>query len=219
MLILRARYSSSEAFLKAYQPQFLHGGLFAATRSKRLPGTPLLIEVRFPQLKNALVLRGIVAWRRPPQAGGQLRAGLGIEFPASERHKRDFLLAVARGESQQKSKRRHRRLPVQLQIDWREKDERQRHQSLVGDIGEGGAFIKTIQLLPVGRSLILDLVPPGAERGVPLEGRVAWTHHAPGEEGMGIAFRCRDRGGARRLRELVRRIEDSDRSDLMRFSR
>ena len=40
-----------------------------------------------------------------------------------------------------------------------------------------------------------------------LEGRVAWRRQTPGNEGVGVEFRCRDIAGMRRLRELVKRIE------------
>ena len=40
-----------------------------------------------------------------------------------------------------------------------------------------------------------------------IEGRVAWARQEPGLEGIGVEFRCRDTGGLRRLKELVRRLE------------
>jgi hypothetical protein len=55
--------------------------------------------------------------------------------------------------------------------------------------------------------VILDLTAPGGERTLSIEARVAWTRHTPGEEGIGVEFRCRDTGGARLLQEIVRRIE------------
>jgi len=42
-----------------------------------------------------------------------------------------------------------------------------------------------------------------------IEARVAWRRADPGNEGLGIEFRCRDTGGLRRLKELVRRLEQT----------
>ena len=50
-------------------------------------------------------------------------------------------------------------------------------------------------------------MPPGATAPQVIEGRVAWARNTPGAEGVGVEFRCRDIGGMRRLRELVKRIE------------
>jgi len=208
--ILKARFASSEAFLDAYQSQFLHGGIFVATRTPFELASRVVVEVVFPELRTGVLLRGFIAWRRPPsRRRSPLRAGVGVEFLPSERRKRDFLLGVARRDIVEISNRRHRRLPVDLHVNWRAKEDPSKVTSQLDDIGERGAFVRTSTFLPLGSSVILEISAPGGERPVAIEGRVAWTHHTAGEEGMGIEFRCRDTGGARRLRELVRRLEGS----------
>ncbi|MCA9670895.1 MAG: PilZ domain-containing protein [Myxococcales bacterium] len=207
MKLVRARYRDGSAFMAAYQAQFECGGLFIPTRSQHELGTAVVVDVRFPELRNSISLRGFIAWRRPGRHRSKVRAGIGVEFLASERRKRDFLLGVARGEIVEMLPRRHRRVPVDVEIEWREKDDRSRFRAQLEDIGEGGAFVRTTDFRPVGSEVLLELTPPGSTRTVALQGRVAWTCHTEGEEGMGIEFRCRDVGGARRLKELVRRIE------------
>lgn len=211
MNVIRAKYHSGTAFQKAYQANFLHGGLFIPTRKRVELGTPVVVDVRFPELRNTMMLRSIVAWRRAGQRRTKLRAGLGVEFLASEQKKRDFLIGVAQGDIVDIIQRRHRRLPVQVRVDWREKSGRDWHISSVDDIGEGGAFIRTTSFQPVGAAVIVEITAPGAERTIPIEAVVAWTCHTPDEEGMGVEFRCRDLGGTRRLKELVRRIERIER--------
>src|SRR4051812_16741525 len=99
MKILRARYRSGEEFLRHYQPSFLHGGLFYPTREQKLGlGESVIVEIAFPELRNRVMLRGFIAWRRAGQHRTKLRAGIGIEFLAADRHKRTYLLAAARGE-------------------------------------------------------------------------------------------------------------------------
>jgi len=78
---------------------------------------------------------------------------------------------------------------------------------LLDDICAGGAFIRTREFHPSGTSVVIEVLPPGSTRPVAIEGRVAWSRETPGAEGIGVEFRCRDAGGMRRLKELVRRIE------------
>lgn len=211
MNIIKAKYRDGQAFLRAYQENFLHGGIFVPTRKKIELGTSVVADVRFPDLRNTLMIRGIIAWRRAGKRRTKLRAGLGLEFLASESKKRDFLVGVANGQIVDIIQRRHRRLPVEIRVDWRGKSDRSWQISSVEDIGEGGAFIRTTSFQPVGSSVILEITAPGGERKIPIEGVIAWTCHTPDEEGMGVEFRCRDLGGARRLKELVRRIERMER--------
>lgn len=210
MLVIKAKYATAGALLEAYQHQFLHGGLFVPTRLDPPLGSRVLLDVRLPEIRGNMMLRGSLAWRRPARQGSRLRGGIGVEFLPSEARRRDYLLGVARGEIVDISQRRYRRLPVSLPVDWRAKDgSTNRLTSQLEDIGERGAFIRSSEFLPLGSDVIVEITPPGGEVPMAIQGRVAWTHHSPGEEGFGVNFRCRDAGGARRLRELVRRIEVS----------
>ena len=115
MTLIKTRYRSSEAFLDAYQQQFLHGGWFVPTRRVYTLGSEVVLDVRFPELRSRILLRGYVAWRRPArhvQDGNRqtrLRAGIGVELHPSERRARDYLLAIARGDVIDLTQRRHRR--------------------------------------------------------------------------------------------------------------
>jgi uncharacterized protein (TIGR02266 family) len=207
MRTLRARYRSGEEFLRHYQTSLAHGGVFYPTRETIPLGTPILVEVRFPELANNQLLRASIAWRRAGKHRTKLRAGLGVEFHPTEAKRRDFLVAVAKGEIVDMITRRHRRLPVTLTADWRVIQDRETHSSHVEDIGPGGAFLRTTDFLPPGTEIILDITPPGAMRPLEIAAKVAWTRHTEGEEGIGVEFKTRDAGGVRRLKELVRRLE------------
>jgi Tfp pilus assembly protein PilZ len=204
MKILRARFRNGEEFLRNYQPALPTGGLFFPTREALEVGAPLVVEVRFPALRDRMMLRGLVAWRRPGRHRTKLRAGVAIEFADSEIDKRDFLLAVARGDRTDMVVRRHRRLPVDLDVAWRVASDRTWIRSRIEDIGAGGAFVSTSELRPPGTEIVLDVVPPGSLVPLSIAGRVAWVRQ---DRGVGVEFRWRDAGGARRLRELVRRLE------------
>ena len=207
MNIIRAKYPNCQAFLQSYQSNFPGGGVFIPTRKKHELGSSAVVDVRFPELRSRVLVRGIIAWRRAGKRRTKLRAGVGVEFLAVEKRKKEFLLGVAQGDIVDLTQRRHRRLPVEIRVDWREKTERERQVSTLEDIGEGGAFIRSTRFLPIGSAVILEITAPGGERQIAIEAVVAWTCHTIGEEGMGVEFRCRDIGGTRLLKELVRRIE------------
>ena len=207
MRILLSRFRSGEELLEHYQSSFLCGGIFYPTRQIIDAGEIVIVDMRLPNLRDYLLIRGLIAWHRRGKRSESIRAGLGIEFLASEHCKRDYLLSLARGATDVSAQRRHRRLPIELHVDWRVPNEAARHLSLVDDISAGGAFLRTLELPALGTPLFLDLSLPGSTTPQTLEARVAWHRQTPGREGVGVEFRCRDIGGMRRLRELVKRIE------------
>lgn len=210
MRVLRARYRNGEEFLRHYQPAFATGGLFFPTREVLPVGEPVLVEVRFPALANKTLLRGQVAWCRAGRHRTKIRAGLGIEFQASEARRRDYLLSAAKGVQRPAVQRRHRRLPVMLPAQWRPAQDRDLHAAQVEDIGPGGAFLRSPVQAAVGIDVVLEVVPPGSARPVEIAGRVAWAVERDGAAGFGVEFRCRDAGGTRRIKELVRRLEEME---------
>jgi hypothetical protein len=128
-----------------------------------------------------------------------------VEFLPSEARGRDHLLAIAQQDRAVTSARRHQRLPIDLPIRWCIRGSSQEHRGLLQDISIGGASIRTTE--PIGgegTDIFLTVVPPGAEVAMEVSARVAWT--APGV-GFGLAWRARDGGGSRRIKELVRRME------------
>jgi Tfp pilus assembly protein PilZ len=208
MRILRARYRSGEDFLRHYQPSFPDGGVFFPTREALEVGQAVLVEVRLPPVPQKLMIRGTVAWRRAGRHRTKLRAGLGIEFHSGDAVRRDFLLSAARGEiNANLVLRRCSRLPVELPAEWRIAADRISFKGVVEDIGPGGAFVRSSQAVSPGTEVVLDVVPPGGVRPLSIACRVAWSRRTTGDEGFGVEFRVRDGGGARRIKELVRRLE------------
>jgi Tfp pilus assembly protein PilZ len=211
MQILKGRYRTKEEFLGSLvsasgelaeqDPDPL---VFVGVREPIGDGEAVLVEVRFPELTDRSILRGEVVWRRSG-ARGQ-RAGVAVRLEPTERHKLDFLRAVARGVGRSWL-RNHRRLPVALACDWRVIEARDHTPAELSDIGPGGAFVRTLAPAPEGTAIVIAVIPPGAAAPLSIEGRVAWARSENGESGMGVEFRCRDTGGLRRLKELVRRLE------------
>lgn len=200
MRIVKAKYRTAEEF----STNVREGGvLFVPTREPLPVGETVIVEVRFPGMIDEVLLRGVVAYRQAARHSQKIRAGVGVNLGAAERSKLDFLGALARGElTSPVASRRHRRLPIELGVSWRVKEERDQHQGTIDDIGAGGACLLSTDVPPAGSALVMEVVPPGAVAPLALEGRVAWARPS----GFGVEFRCRDTGGLRLLKELVRRL-------------
>jgi uncharacterized protein (TIGR02266 family) len=210
MRILKARYRTAEAFLAAYQSSFPGGGLFFPTREHVTVGESVMVEVRFPELGDRVLLRCFVAWRRAARVRDATPAGVGVELDREESTKRDFLLAVARGETPRAVTRMHRRLPTTLPARWHVVEAREHHTAVISDVSAGGAFLRTDEQCREGTQIVVELVPPGGAAPLDIEARVVWSRAGDGSRGMGVEFRCRDTGGLRRLKEMVRRLERQD---------
>ena len=209
MTILKALCRTEQDFLNLYLSDLGNGGLFIATRKSLSIGEPVVVAVRLGPRRNPVLLRGLVAWRRPGKHRTKTKAGIGVEFLPSEAQKRDYLLAVARGEGGANSARRHQRLPVNLPVVWQVNGSLHDNPGVLRDIGRGGAFIRTEQPIRVEMDVVLKVAPPGAEVAMPVSARIAWVVPIgeSSEPGFGVAWRARDAGGGRRIKELVRRME------------
>jgi Tfp pilus assembly protein PilZ len=205
MTILKAHYQSSEEFLSHYLADGSLGGLFLATRKPLNIGEPVVVSVRTGPRRNPVLLRGTVIWRRPGKHRTKVKAGIGISFLPSETLKRDYLLAVARGDTAEMPARRHQRLPIDLPVHWLISGSLQENPGVLRDIGRGGAFVMTEEPIKADTHVVLKVAPPGAEVATPVSARIAWV--APGAPGFGVAWKARDAGGTRRIKELVRRME------------
>ena len=207
MTILKAHFSDGTAFLERYLSDLGQGGLFYPTRRPLAIGEIVVVAIRLGRRRSPTLIRGQVAWRRPGKHSTKVKAGIGIQFLASDAQARDYLLGVARGDSAEMVARRHQRLPVELPVLWQVPGALQDNAGILRDIGRGGAFIRTEDPIPSERDIVLKVSPPGAEVAMPLSARVAWRGHPNGEHGFGVEWKARDAGGTRRIKELVRRIE------------
>ncbi|HYU16369.1 MAG TPA: PilZ domain-containing protein, partial [Candidatus Acidoferrum sp.] len=171
MRLLLARFRSGADLLARHLNERANGGIFLPTRRIVEPGEQVLVDIRLSELRDHLLLRGMVVERQRGRRNENVRAGLYIEFLPSEAGRRDHLLGLARGESNQAAgKRRHRRLPIEIPVDWRVPHQTERHISLVDDIGIGGAFLRTREQPAEGTPVVIELRPPGANMPQAIEG-------------------------------------------------
>jgi Tfp pilus assembly protein PilZ len=188
MTILKAHFSDGTAFLERYLADLGQGGLFYPTRRPLAIGEIVVVAIRLGRRRSPTLIRGQVAWRRPGKHSTKTKAGIGIEFLPTETQARDYLLAVARGDSAEMVARRHQRLPVEIPVLWAVPGELRDNTGVLRDIGRGGAFVKTERAAAAGRRRRPQGLPPGAEVAMPLSARVAWK-------------------GTRRRARLRRRVE------------
>lgn len=207
MLILVARYRNREELEARYLADFDNGGLFYPTRKNVAVGASVVVDIRMPQLGDHLLIRGVVA------SSGKLphhsRSGVKIEFLPQEKGKNEHLLQILGGEEIPSAQRKHRRIPSNMSVEWRVPNEPEQHTSLAGDIGQGGMFIQTERVKPIGTQVLVELTPPGGTSPQTLEARVAWISPSTDCPGIGVQFKCRDVIGKRRIRELVKRIREA----------
>ena len=207
MQILKAHFLNGAGFLDRYLPELADGGIFFPTRMPLAIGENVIVAIRLGRRRSPMLVRGRVVWRRPGKHSTKIKAGIGIAFLPSEAQTREYLLAVARGDSAEMLARRHQRLPVEIPVLWTVPGALQDNAGVLRDIGRGGAFVRTAEPLPPSGDVVLKVSPPGAEVAMPLSARVAWKGGPDGEHGFGVEWKARDAGGTRRIKELVRRIE------------
>ena len=205
MQIVKARFRSRDEFEEHYQPELPHGGLFVPTTSALEAGSGVIIEITCEGLPNKVLVRGVVRSWRPALPRLRVRACAVIAFDEEERTKRDFIFATLGGTLARK--RKHTRIPVAVPVEYRMSGTARAIAADLTEISIGGALLRTPrkeETPPIGSELVLSLTPPGGAAPIEISGKVGY--HAPLGGGAGLKFSFRDGGGARRLRELIRRL-------------
>ncbi len=205
MRILKARFRSGRDFLEAYNADLPAGGLFCPTTRPLEENEAVVAEIHFPGLANKMLVRGAVVWWRAALPRLRVRAGAMVAFTEAEREKRDYILEVAAGRRQEGIKRRHPRIPIEMQVQWRPSDSPLLRESALREISVGGALLVTEEQLHVGDEIIIEFTTPGGAQPISVAGKI--TYRSPA--GSGVRFMYRDGGGSQRLREVVRRLISS----------
>lgn len=206
MNIVKVRFRTNEEFEANYRHDLPNGGLFCPTTSELKESEQVVIELSVPALPNKVLIRGIVRSWRPALPRLRVRAGAVVEFLAEEEQKRAFVLETLEGTRGPSPRRRHTRLPVDVEVRYRTVNEPNFTPIRMSEISVGGAMLVTDEPLPIDTDIILEITPPGAVSPILISGKVAY-HGTNG--GSGVKFVYRDSGGSRRLRELIRRLRQS----------
>lgn len=159
-------------------------------------GEDLSLEISFGAMVDEVVLPATV------DAIDGDRVALSV--PLSERGKAEYVLQVLAG-TRSAAARRHRRVPVNLEVRWTWNGGR--YASRARDLSYGGAFIESRVLPAVGARVSVVLRMPDAAQEIALGGEVAWLRQHTGASGFGVCFKLPDRSVAARLHEAVRECE------------
>jgi Tfp pilus assembly protein PilZ len=205
MQILKARFRGRDDFLEAYQADRPAGALFVATTTPLDQREDVIIELVCDGLPNRVLIRGTVLSWRPALPRLRVRAGATVEFAPEEEEKRNFILAVLKGDLTP-PRRKHTRIPVAVPVRFRMPGSAEQVSGDLTEISVGGALLRSEDgRIALGTEVVLEVLPPGGAAPMAITGRVAY--HAP--NGTGLRFVYRDGGGSRRIRELIRRIRVS----------
>lgn len=205
MLSLVVTFADGRAFLDAFFPNGALGGVLVETGADYGLGEPIDVEVRFHNgPKRPFHLAGRVAWRRLKGAG-PYKPGVGIEFLPTERLQRDALLEWARGGGQF-LERGTERIPAKLRVRVKARGLPERTER-TADLSEGGLFVATPAVIPVGEEVDLVLLPPWSLRGVRVRARVTWHRPAP-KRGMGVMFLFDDAAQREKIVALLGSLQE-----------
>lgn len=211
MVVRVVKYKDRREYSRSVLPDLANGGVFIRTDEPVDVGAPIVLEMVFPEIPEGVFMAGRVVWRRlPTRWKSALPAGIGIEFDASERTKRDFLADFSRGQLSAVRKRT-RRLPVRMATKFLPVGSELEARGETRDIGRGGLFLATDTMVRFGSSMALslfapeDLHLPGPTSAF---GRVAWVGHMNGVSGMGVQFLFRTPEVRNGVEQLVSRLED-----------
>ena len=200
---LRCHYTSPEAFLQALASPETDQALEVFTTTPFEPGEELLLELFFAGLPGKMMIRAVGQSWHAARPRLRVRAGGIVRCAGSEWGKLQFLARVARGEIELTARRKHMRLPVLVEIRWREADRPEFHPAAMSEVSQGGALVLTQDELQPGQDIVIEVLPPGSELPLEILAAVRNTDHP---DGVGVEFVARDAGGVHRLREVIRRI-------------
>jgi len=195
---LTARFPRREALLDSFTRKGLRAVIFVETARRLELAEQVTVVVEFPSDRRAFRLCGKVISRR---RGSQ---GLEVEFPSDENRTLQLILDHAAGKVVDFVDRRSRRLACSFVVTYGKDAEFIRE--FTEDIGEGGTFIRTDRLFPVGTVVECKLKPPGYLLGVKLTGRVAWVKTTGQPRGMGVEFLFESERQRRKVRQIVRKL-------------
>ncbi len=78
--IIQYDFSSAEELYNAYMPFVARGGIFIATKEKFDLGEEVVLDLKFMEEPERMVMPGIIVWITPLGASGGKAAGVGIQF-------------------------------------------------------------------------------------------------------------------------------------------
>jgi len=207
MYCLQVRFPNGQELLRRSFEQPPAGGLYIRQSFGLRPGDPVCLQIELPCLVQPCFLNGVVARCGVPlKEGGRTRHFTEIRFAAEEATHREALLESARRDLEVLRLRKTKRCTVQVDLRVDPGGDGPAFEGLTADLGPGGAFIPSAEVLPVGTRVNLSFFLPGYATNLCATGEV--VHHGyadrKGQPGLGIRFAPQGAGEQRELRGLYR---------------
>ncbi len=194
-------FEDGEAFLRHYEEMDGQGGLIFPSKAKFREGELLVVEIRLRGLRTGMLLRAeAVPYLASP-------GFVAVRFLESEREKRDFVLALAKGRARG-HRRRYRRYPVDLEASWRVKGVQVYNPAHIRDISRGGLYLTTPWSPPVGSRILVRLRLPGQDE-IEVSCRVTWVAQDLKTTHMGAAFHPPNQPVLKSIRRFLRHHSNS----------
>jgi Tfp pilus assembly protein PilZ len=175
-----------------------------STRDPARMGEPIRVEISFGPMADEVELDGKVASVHGSDDGRQTVI---VAFGPDQGPRVEYLRHVLAGR-RDASARRHRRIPVDLNVRWRYG--RARYASKLSDLSRGGAFIVSQRLPRIGDEVEIEIFDD-ERRALQFEAVVSWVRPQR-PMGFGVSFKLTDRSSAAALTDVVRRQERNPRA-------
>jgi type IV pilus assembly protein PilZ len=162
------------------------------------------VVVEFPNENRSFRIQGKVISRRRSFSETPLPPGVEVEFFLSEKRTVQLCLDHVSGKNIDFTDRDSRRVPCSLAVFLKWNSDRIRE--IAEDISEGGIYVRTEKVQPVGTKVDCRLKPPGYLIGIGLLGKVAWLQDVGLSRGMGISFAFKSQRQRKKISELVKKL-------------
>jgi uncharacterized protein (TIGR02266 family) len=200
----------ARVFLDHYFNQGGIGGVFVNGNLKLASAEEVDLELVFAKEQVTVHARGVIRWKRLTDKRN-LPAGIGVEFLPSELRTRDLLLEFAQGRQVTFARRRSRRYPAMIDIEYAR--DSVFLTDVTDDLSREGASVMTDQPVQIGEVVQLRLRAPGESSPIELKAEVRWRS-TEGRRGFGVRFLFDPPSSEERVRTLVERIKRQVAQDL-----
>jgi len=201
---LLASYPRRESFLAHFPREGTTGVLFVETARPLKLSEPVTVLVDFPGQERSFRLQGRVVSRRRASRQPPLPPGVEVVLAPDQAPTLQLVLDHVAGKQVRFVPRRSGRVQTTCEISYRSDDAFV--QEFSEDISEGGTFVRTERLLPIGTALECRLKPPGYLLGIKVSARVTWHREQGQPRGMGLQFVFSSASQRRKLERLVKRL-------------
>ena len=201
---ITVRYLEREKLLSDFIRRGRRGVLFVETGRRLQLAEQILVVVEFTGQKRSFRLHGKVVARRRASRELPRPPGVQVEFPGEEDQTLRLILDHAQGKEVAFVDRSSQRMPCSFEVSYRRDEDF--IKEFAEDIGEGGTFIRTINLFVVGTEVECKLKPPGYLMGIKVKGKVAWVLKRGSMKGMGLQFVFDTEKQKRKIKNLVKKL-------------